>query len=78
MQVITKIFLVYFLYTINKFPYLYMAKKKKAGRPEVKDKKLPYPIRLKGSLLEKIKEVAEDNNRSLNGEITQALEEKYL
>lgn len=59
-------------------PYLCMAKRKKPGRPKVEDKKLPYPIRLKGSLLGKIKEVAEDNNRSLNGEITQTLEEKYL
>ena len=55
-----------------------MVKKKKVGRPKAEDKKLPYPIRLKGSLLGKIKEVADDNNRSLNGEITQTLEERYL
>jgi hypothetical protein len=50
---------------------------KKLGRPEVEDKKLPYPIRLKGSLLSKIKKVAETNNRSLNGEIIHTLEKKY-
>jgi len=55
-----------------------MAKKKRPGRPKSLDKKLPYPIRMKESLLDVIKDKAEDNNRSLNGEIINTLEEKYL
>jgi hypothetical protein len=55
-----------------------MAKKKKVGRPKIDDKKLPYPIRIRQSLIERIKDAATDSNRSLNGEITQTLEERYL
>lgn len=49
----------------------------KLNKNSLGDLKLPYIIRLKGSLLDKIKEVADDNNRSSNGEITQTLEERY-
>lgn len=54
-----------------------MAKKKKAGRPRVEDRKLPYPIRLRESLLDRIKDMAEFNHRSLNGEIEYTLSQKY-
>lgn len=51
---------------------------KKLGRPKIKEPKIAYPIRLRPSLLNCIRKIAEKNNRSLNGEIEFSLTEKYI
>jgi hypothetical protein len=71
MQEKTKIFLSYFLYRIvgiAKYPYLicYMAGKKKPGRPKSSDKRVPFNLRLKESILKALRSRSESERRAMN------------
>lgn len=50
---------------------------KKVGRPKEDDPKSNVPLRLRGSLVSKIKKIADKQDRSLSYMLEKAIEEKY-
>lgn len=48
-----------------------------AGRPKIKDAKENVPLRLRGSLREKVQRAADKADRSLSYMLEKAIEEKY-
>lgn len=82
MQVFTKIFIVFiFRRTIDfmKYPYLlYDMVKKKAGRPESEDKREPFNLRLKGSLLKELRKRSNSEKRAMNTVAEMILEKELL